>query len=262
MKNTDVARPDGQRRPTKTSYLRWVIPWLLAGGALAVVLVVLGRVVGHHVEAMAGWIAGLGPWAFVVYVAVFVVTTSLLVPDTVLAITAGALFGPALGITAVTVGNLIAAALQYEISSRLVRARVEAALQRRPTLAAIERAVKQDEFRLQVLLRMTPLNPATVSYLLGAAGVRFKGFLIACLAITPAFFTEVWFGQAGWHMARIAGRGGNLVSLHDLPLLLGLVACIAVVVIMSKLAHRALMQAIQEGNAENESQEEHVHAER
>ena len=38
--------------------------------------------------------------------------------------------------------------------------------------------MRYDEFHLQFLLRLTPLNPATLSYLLGAAGVRFWGFLI------------------------------------------------------------------------------------
>jgi uncharacterized membrane protein YdjX (TVP38/TMEM64 family) len=53
------------------------------------------------------------------------------------------------------------------------------------SLATITRAVKGDEFRLQMLVRLTPLNPASVNYLLGAAGVRFSGFLVACLYSGP-----------------------------------------------------------------------------
>jgi hypothetical protein len=56
-----------------------------------------------------------------------------------------------------------------------LRARIQRALAARTSLAAIQRDVRRDEFRLQVLLRPTPLNPATINYPLGAAGVRFSG---------------------------------------------------------------------------------------
>lgn len=252
MKSTSVAGSDsGSRRPLGVSYLRWVIPGLLAAGAVAIVVFVLGHAVGHHIDRIEAWITGMGPWALAAFIGLFVVMTSLLVPDTVLAITAGALFGPGLGLAAVLVATFLAAALQYTLSSRFLRARVEAMLLRRPPLAAIERAVKRDEFHLQVLLRLTPLNPATISYLLGAAGVRFWGFLLACLALTPSLFTLVWFGQAGWHIARVAALGGRVFRLSDAALLAGLAACIALLVFVSKRAYRALVQEISEDEREN-----------
>ena len=45
-----------------------------------------------------------------------------------------------------------------------------------PRLAAIERAVNREGFRFQFLLRLTPLHPVTVSYLLGAGNTRFRRF--------------------------------------------------------------------------------------
>ncbi|MEJ2170137.1 MAG: hypothetical protein P8X90_31950 [Desulfobacterales bacterium] len=75
----------------------------------------------------------------------------------------------------------------------------------RPALTAIQRAVGRDEFRLQLLLRLTPLNPAIISYRLGSAGVRFSSFLIACLALTPSLIIEVYFGHVGKHTVMLAG---------------------------------------------------------
>ena len=67
-------------------------------------------------------------------------------------------------------------------------------------------AVARSELKINMLLRLTPLNPATVSYILGATGVRFPGFLLACLALTPHLLIEVYFGFAGKHLARISRK--------------------------------------------------------
>jgi uncharacterized membrane protein YdjX (TVP38/TMEM64 family) len=136
---------------------------------------------------------------------VLILTTSFLVPDTVRCIIAGALFGLYWGAAAVLAGILLAAAMQFALSQKLLRSRVQRMLAARPALTAIQRAVGRDEFRLQLLLRLTPLNPAIISYLLGSAGVRFSSFLIACLALTPSLIIEVYFGHVGKHTVMLAG---------------------------------------------------------
>jgi uncharacterized membrane protein YdjX (TVP38/TMEM64 family) len=142
------------------------------------------------------------------------------------------------------VGSLLAGALQFALSRRLLRARIERTLVAKPSLAAIQRAVIHDELRLQVLLRLTPLNPATISYLLGAAGVRFFGFLIACLALTPNLIIEVYFGHAGKHMARMAGGSTKTGHLHDLAIIGGVVVGVIVLVLVSRMARRAVLEAV------------------
>jgi uncharacterized membrane protein YdjX (TVP38/TMEM64 family) len=119
-------------------------------------------------------------------------------------------------------------------------------LARRPSLAAIERAVHRNAFRLQVLVRLTPLNPATISYLLGAAGVRFAGFIAAALASSPYLMIEVYFGYAGKHAAMLAGGAAGAARLHDLMLIGGLVVCAAVMIVLSRMARKAVMQAVAE----------------
>jgi uncharacterized membrane protein YdjX (TVP38/TMEM64 family) len=147
-------------------------------------------------------------------------------------------------------GNLMAAAIQFGLARKLLRKRIDRTLAARPSLAAIQRAVKGDDFRLQVLLRLTPLNPASVNYLLGAAGVRFSRFLLACLALTPHLLLEVYFGHAGKHAARLAGSEGRTAHLHDLVIFGGLAVCVVVMVFVSRLARKALSQAVAETGTE------------
>jgi uncharacterized membrane protein YdjX (TVP38/TMEM64 family) len=150
------------------------------------------------------------------------------------------------GLAAVLTGSVLAGAMQFALSHKLLRARIQRALAARPSLAAIQRAVSRDELRLQVLLRLTPLNPATISYLLGAAGVRFSGFLIALLALTPNLVIEVYFGRVGKHVARLAVSDARTAHLHDLVIIGGLAVCIVVMAVVSRMARKALMQAVTE----------------
>jgi len=228
------------------AYSRAAIPYLVVGLLLIVAIVSMGREIEHHVNAIESWITKLGPWGIFAFIGLFALTTSFLLPDTVLCIIAGALFGLGWGVVVVLAGSVLAGAMQFALSHKLLRARIQRTLAARPSLAAIQRAVSRDEFRLQVLLRLTPLNPATISYLLGAAGVRFSGFLIALLALTPNLVIEVYFGHVGKHVARLAGSNARTAHLHDLTIIGGLVVCVVVMVFVSRIARKAVMQAVAE----------------
>lgn len=234
------------RRLMARAYSRAALPYLGVGLLLIVAVVVGGREIVHHINAIESWITALGPWGVLAFIGFFTLTTSFLLPDTVLCIIAGAIFGLGWGIAAVLAGSLLAGAIQFALSRKLLRARILRTLAAKPSLAAIQRAVSLDEFRLQVLLRLTPLNPATINYLLGAAGVRFSGFLIACLALTPNLAIEVYFGHVGKQAARLVGSDARTAHLHDLAIIGGLAVCVAVMVLVSKMARKAVMQAVAE----------------
>jgi uncharacterized membrane protein YdjX (TVP38/TMEM64 family) len=240
---------DRNRRRLTRVYSREVFPYLAAGLLLIVAIVAGGREIGQHIDAIEAWITKLGPWGVFAFIGLFALVTSCLLPDTVLCIIAGAIFGLGWGVGAVLAGSLLAGAIQYTLAGRILRERIQRRLAARPSLAAIQRAVRRDEFRLQVLLRLTPLNPATISYLLGAAGVRFPGFLLACLALTPNLAIGVYFGHVGRHAARLAGSRARTAHVHDLAIIGGLAVCVAVVVFVSRMARKAVKQAVAETEA-------------
>ena len=88
--------------------LRAALPYLAVGLLLIAAIVVGGREIERHINAIESWITKLGPWSVLAFVGLFVLATSFLLPDTVLCIIAGALFGLFWGIAAVLDGrNLI-----------------------------------------------------------------------------------------------------------------------------------------------------------
>lgn len=223
-------------------------PALLLSAAVLLVLVTatLGHQVEHHIQPVELWVARLGPWGGLVFVGLLVVGTSLLLPEALFGVAAGALFGLAWGTTVLMLGNLLAGAVQYALARRLLCAPIQRTLAARPLLSAIQRAVLQNELRLQLLLRLAPLNPATVSYLLGAVNVRLTGFLFAFLALTPHLFIEVYLGHAGKHLLRLTVGNAQSSWVQDLIVIGGLALCLLAFVIMSRAAYRAVLRAVAE----------------
>jgi uncharacterized membrane protein YdjX (TVP38/TMEM64 family) len=226
--------------------LRRIFTYLAAGLLTAAAVFLLGHEIRLHVETIEAWIRNLGLWGLVAFVVLFVLATSLLVPESVLSIMAGALFGLKWGIPAVVVGNLLAASLQYGLSRKVLRKHIDRLIASRPSLVAIQRAAGGDKLGMQALVRLTPVNPATLSYLFGAVGVRFSGFLLACLAFVPHMVLEVYFGYAAKHATRMAVRTTHGVYAHDIAVFGGLTLTAMVMVIVSKKARQAVMQSVSE----------------
>ncbi len=216
---------------------------VVLGALLLVLAVTLGCAFGHHIPALEQWIAAQGAWGYVTFAGMVVVGTSLFVPDTVFAVAAGALFGVPGGTLVMTVACLLTAALDYAVARLFLQGAVHAWLARKPQLAAIERAVKREGLRFQFLLRLTPVNPVSVSYLLGAAGTRFDSFLAACLGLVPALFVEVYFGYVAKHVAKVSGGASEHSAVHTALTIAGLVACVAMLVYTIRLARRAIQDA-------------------
>jgi uncharacterized membrane protein YdjX (TVP38/TMEM64 family) len=189
---------------------------IFIGAALLLWLAILaaGDEIKDHAAAVETWIAGLGPWGIAGFVAINIAATSLLVPESALSIIAGALFGLAWGIAAAALAMLLAAVLQYALARRLLHERIERLLAGRPLLVSIERAVKKQEFRLQLPLRLAPLNPATISYLLGATGVRFGGFVLALALISRTAYKAVLEAVADQPSASVAASQATPISRH------------------------------------------------
>jgi uncharacterized membrane protein YdjX (TVP38/TMEM64 family) len=241
MKPTKITST-GQLLATAQRYT--LLTYLAGVLLLAAIVFLVGDETRHYVAKVEAWIRNLGPWGVLVFLGLFVVATSLLVPESVMSIMAGVMFGLSIGLITAVAGNLLAAALQYGLSREILRKRIELALASRPPLAALRRAVSRNELRLQALVRLIPLNPATISYMLGALGVRFAWFLLACLAFIPHMFIEVYFGYAAKHVVRMTDRATPEVSAHDVVVIAGLVVTIFVTLFVSARAHKAVMKAV------------------
>lgn len=222
---------------------RYLHGLLLAAAVLVVVSFLIEGSPSQDVKTLENWVDEhpvAGPVAFAVAA---VVLTSLFVPDTVFAVAAGVTFGLVWGSVLITVAALATATVNFFVARWFLRQRIEQMLGSRPKLAAIRGAVSREGLKLLVLLRLTPINPVAVSYVMGTTGLRYFPFLIGTLAIIPSLFVEVYGGYVVKHVARTVGSPESHSHVQTIATVVGLAACIAVFCYITHLARRALAES-------------------
>lgn len=228
-------------------------------GAMKLTLVLLGlMVIGILLWSFGGdihrgvmqakaWTAEQGAWAWVVFLAVFVVFSCLTVPDSLFCIAAGALFGLLGGIGVVLLGATVARMVQYGLARRVLRARVQRYVHARPRLARVARAVLKSQLRLQLLIRLTPVSFTLSSYLFGSIGVGFGTYMMALVGTLPLHIVLVYLGVESAHVAEMGGRPAGEIGAQDVLKVVGLVVSGVVLVIITTVAVREVRAAIDDG---------------
>jgi uncharacterized membrane protein YdjX (TVP38/TMEM64 family) len=161
-----------------------------------------------NVDALRAWVASLGIWAPVGFVAVYTIATVGLVPGGVFDLAGGALFGPYLGSFLDLVGGTLGAAASFLVSRHLARDWVE--IRAGTRLQRIMRSVDEDGWQFVAFLRLVPIFPYTiVNYLLGVTRIPFHQYVIATVVfMAPSTIAYTWIGYASREL--IAGDSSTI----------------------------------------------------
>lgn len=221
---------------------------LLAVLAVAAVVAVwqllpVGRWIQETGEAIRR--AGL-PGVFL-YALAYVLLTVLLGPAWALTLVGGFAYGPVLGTAIVSPASVLAATAAFVLGRTRARGWIAARVERNPRFAAVDRAVGRSGFKIVALLRLSPVFPYTIlNYALGLTQVRLRDFVLASfLGMLPGTVMYVYLGSLVTSAAEIAG-GSREKSPAELALYgLGLLATVSVTVYVTRIARRALREAVE-----------------
>ncbi len=191
---------------------------------------------GDEIPKIEAFVSKTGVWGALAFVLIVAVCTSAMVPDTLFAVAAGALFGLVWGTLIMLAGALTACCVCFFLSRRMLSNYVARLLATRPRIATVAAAAAQQGLKFQILLRLTPLSPVAVSYALGTTKTRFGTFILACVGIIPGLFVEVYFGYAATHAAKLAGKVSTHPLLHHIVMFSGLAICL----VLMLTSHRSL----------------------
>ena len=212
--------------------------------AAVVAIVMLGRRLSDALPAFAGWIDGLGIWGPVLFVLGYAVACIAVVPAALLTLAAGVIFGVGSGIALVLAGATLGATGSFLIARYVARERVEQWVAR-DRLATLDRLVATDGRRLVFLMRLSPVFPfSALNYALGLTPLTLRDFLIAMTGIVPGTVLYVYSGSvAGAVVGAAAGQSAERGVADYALLVLGLAATLAVTVLITRVARRALKGA-------------------
>ncbi len=176
----------GAVTPRNDSRRLWVVIAVVVGGAMIATILVRN---GVHPRAVAEWLAVIGDrwWAPVVFIALYALFNTLLVPATILTLTAGVVWGWWIGGLWVLAASTIGSAVPYLIG-RSGAASIDDLLKRRA--GRIHDALRHEGFMTLLLMRLIPIVPYNVlNYAAGLAGIGMREYLLATFAGTiPGIF--------------------------------------------------------------------------
>ena len=233
---------DAIRHKRIVTFVRWLSILLILA---ALLVLVRSLPIGQAMEAMKGWIAGLGIWGPVVFVLLYVVATVLFVPGTILTLAAGAMFGLVGGTIAVSIGSTLGAALAFLIARYVARDKVAAMAGRNRNFGAIDRAIGEGGWKIVAMLRLSPAIPFNMqNYLYGLTPVRFWPCVVTSwLAMLPGTFLYVYLGHV---TGAAVGADRARTPAEWAMLAVGLLATAAVTVYITRLARRKLQEQMQQ----------------
>ena len=235
-------------RPTSQPRLRHRLAAFLKVAAAVTALAFLilgGKVFATSLTGFAAWVQGLGAWGPVAFVAGYVVACVAFVPGAVLTLAAGAIFGLARGVLYVFTGAVLGSSAAFLIARYLARDAVEKRIAGNPKFAAIDQAIEREGLKIVLLLRLSPIFPFNLlNYGLGLTRVSFRDYLLGAIGMLPGTLLYVYSGTALGSLAEIASgarpQGGGAGKAL---LVAGLLATIAVTILITRSARRALARA-------------------
>ncbi len=192
-------------------------------------------------------IEDLGPLGPIIFIGLYIVSTVLFLPGSILTLGAGAVFGVVLGALCVVVGATIGANVAFLIGRYLARERVAKMIEGNAKFAAIDRAVGREGWKIVGLIRLSPAFPFNVlNYAFGLTQVSFIDNLIGTLGIVPGTIMYVYIGSLIGSVAQIgAGEGADdpqAATVQWIIRIVGLIATVAVTVYVTKIARKALKE--------------------
>lgn len=147
-------------------------------------------------ERLRAWIAGYGAWGPVIYILVYSIAPSLMLPGLPITVVGGILFGPVGGTVYTSIGATIGASIAFLIARYLGRGWVEAMLRGR--WKELDSEVEGQGWKIVAFTRLIPLFPFNLlNYAFGLTKIRFSHYFMASFVfMLPGIIAYVMFSSS------------------------------------------------------------------
>jgi len=183
--------------------------------ATAAAVSLLGGLEPAQLQAV---LAQAGIWAPLIYIAIYVVATLLILPSTALNLLGGALFGFWMGVVWTSIAAILAAIAAFLFTRTVGQSWVKKRLSGR--LNALDAEIQQGGFFYIFAIRLLPIIPyGLVNFVAGLTSISFKSYLGGTiLGTVPGLLPFVLLGNSGLE----AAKTGDLLPLLGALTLMGL----------------------------------------
>lgn len=221
-------------------YGKWIVV-ILVIVALSVLSAILP--VKVWIREFIGWVQHLGAVGIVVFIIAYAVATVLFLPGWIFTVSAGLIYGVFAGTAIALTGAVIGASIAFLVARYLLRRNIEEITKKNPRFAAIDDAIGKNGWKIVGLLRLSPLIPFNLSnYFYGITSISFRAYLlVSAVGMIPGTLLYAYLGAIG--QAGVAGGSSQRSIWQYVVLGIGLIATIAVTILVSRIARNALKKS-------------------
>lgn len=202
------------------------------------------------VNALA-WIDGLGAIAPLAFILLYIVITVAFVPASVVTLGAGVVFGVVKGSVLVFIGAMLGATAAFLVGRYVARGWVASKIANNPRFKAIDDAIAQSGRKIIFLLRLSPVFPFNLlNYSLGLSQISIKDYVIGSVGMLPGTIMYVYLGSLVGNLATLGAdtsQPPEAVRIQWIIRMVGLIATVAVTLYITRVARRALQEALPPG---------------
>ncbi|MFM7456259.1 MAG: TVP38/TMEM64 family protein [Vulcanococcus sp.] len=194
-------------------------------------------------ERLTAVLAALrSPAGALAFVPLYALWVTLLLPGVWASMLAGALYGPLWGSVLVFIGACLGAEAAFLIGRHWLREWTQRRLQALPRLRAVEQAVSREGLKLVLLTRLSPAFPFSLLNLAyGLSAVSLRDYSLGLIGILPGTVLFCGLGALAGDVARFGSVLAGQADAGTWGLrVVGVLATVAVVVLVGRAAQRAL----------------------
>jgi len=191
------------------------------------------------------WLPALqSPLGSLVFIPLYALWVTLLLPGVWASMLAGALYGTAWGSLLVFIGACLGAEAAFLLGRHWLRDWARSRLAAVPKLQAVERAVSREGLKLVLLTRLSPAFPFSLLNLAyGLSDVPLRDYTLGLIGILPGTILFCGLGALAGDVARFGAVLSGEADAGTWALrIIGLLATVLVVGLVGRAARRALAE--------------------
>ena len=229
----------GQDNVSKRTILR-----IAVCATVVIALILASRFInlGAGLRESLEWIRGLGAWAPITFIIIYLVSCVLAIPASILTLGGGFLFGFGWGLVYVLIGATLGAVASFLVGRYIARDWVARKIEKNSKFKAIDDAIAREGWRIVLLARLAPVFPyAVLNYGFALTRVSFAHYTLAtAIGIVPAMIAFVYFGSLATDLTNL---NQGVKSSPWLKWTIGIVT-VVVAVLLTRIARRSLNRAL------------------
>ncbi len=220
------------------------LPFLVSVICLLAISIVFREQIGQYLSLAQDWIKNQGVLGVIAFIALYVTTTVLFVPGSILTLGAGAIYGVLWGTIIVSIASVTGATLAFLIARHFAKDWVAKKIDKNPKFKAVDSAIAKEGRNIVFLIRLSPAFPFNfLNYAFGVTKVKLQDYILASWAgMLPGTVLYVYLGSIASELATAGGGERSKSPAEWAVLIVGLIATIAVTVYTTKVAKKALAE--------------------